>query len=234
MRLCPSFCHEGIRSFRYYWTEVLVGLTGGSHKWNKRLWETKNPFFLTEIEARSLIFFQSISTWNVRNILYFTLKITKSYINTERQLRFRISEVYFKIPLRLWVVCLFPPRFATHVSKLPSPQTSRWKVFWLCQILYWFWGHQTQADIISGRYCGITAESSIAGGTQVLKLNVLCLSQKNDFTIRIVSVDGRQIFRYLSPLTDAFRLNVHWAEQRLFLVLASQCYYVLLCSVLRR
>ena len=29
MRLCLSFCHEGIRSSRYYWTSVLVGLTWG-------------------------------------------------------------------------------------------------------------------------------------------------------------------------------------------------------------
>lgn len=47
------------------------------------------------------------------------------------------------------------------------------------------------------KVCGITAESSIARGTQVLKLNVLCLAQKNNFNIRNGSVDGRQTFRYL-------------------------------------
>jgi len=47
------------------------------------------------------------------------------------------------------------------------------------------------------RVCGITAENSIARGTQALKLNVLCLAQKNDFNIRNVSIDGSQTFRYL-------------------------------------
>ena len=147
MWLCKSFCHEGIRSSRYYWTRVLMGLRNEIDACDK-----KKLFSPDGNRTKVLHFFQSISTWYVRNVLHFCLKITDSYIDTERQRMSRISKVYFKIPLRGWVVCLFPPRLATHVSKLPSPQSSKWKEFWLCQILYWFWGNQTQAGIISGRY----------------------------------------------------------------------------------
>ena len=80
------------------------------------------------------------------------------------------------------------------------------------------------------KVCGITAESSIARGIQVLKLNVLCLAQKNDFNIRNGSVDGRETFLYLWPLTDAFRLNVHWAEERLCLCLLVDV--IMFCCVL--
>lgn len=140
-------------SWRYSQLPVLLNQSPvGFQTWNRRLWERKKSFSPDRNRNKVPHLFQSISTWNVRNILYFCLKITDSYISTERQCRFRISKVYFKIPLRGRVVCLFPPRLATHVSKLPSPQTSRLKEFWLCQIFYCFWGHQTQAGIISGRY----------------------------------------------------------------------------------
>jgi hypothetical protein len=151
MRLCLSFCREGIRSSRYYWTRVLVGLTGGSHKWNRRLWETKNHFLLMGIEPRSLIFSSQFphEMWELFSTSL--LKLLNLTSTTKDNVGLGFLR-YFKPPLRGWVVCLFPTRSVTHVSKLPSPQTSRWKAFWVCQILYWFWSHQTQAGIISGRY----------------------------------------------------------------------------------